>query len=496
MTDPEVVTGDEVLDDDIESEEEEDERDKRRWGLLIAALILLLLLLCCVVTSASVWVTRGPEQARFVARNIECLQCHTELIPEFKRQVVHNPFALKECTACHTPHGKKVSVSVVQGPGAVWRRYTTLLQWLPLKWWFTLSSGRAGRIGSSGGGVDEDASKSVEIKGDESVLIMDEDKLCFLCHGDMGAKLADPFQHQPFQVGRCMNCHDPHASDYVSLINQAPDKICLTCHPIGAELMRAQAHPPVAEGWCIDCHDPHASKFKGMLGQPQKDLCYQCHPTVAMLDGMPVQHAPFHNGECTDCHEPHGSNYRPLLDAVEPSLCYKCHPGIQNQFAQNSHHPVGVNLTCSSCHDPHAAQYEGLVNARDNSFCYQCHSQVSVSYEPSAHFNTLCIRCHTPHGSAYGPMLRRPNPPLCLECHNRNWYDEGASAGTADRDNHPVRPTHYDRNAREQLTCTTSCHDPHGTKNTKMLRYFNADRDGGCLMCHAVKSSPIVGFDF
>jgi len=491
LIDPEVVV-DDVYDDDTEAEEGSHQRDKRRWGLLIAALILLLLLLCCIVTTATEWVTRGPEQARFIARNIECLQCHTELIPEYRREVVHNPFALKECTACHTPHGKKVSVTVSSGGGTVWRRYSTILRWLPLNWWFSLSSGRAGKVGTTAGGTT--AGKSVQAKGEKSVLVMPEDELCFLCHGDMGSKLSDPYQHQPFMSGRCTNCHDPHASDYTALIKQAPDKICLTCHPIGEELARAQMHPPVAEGWCIDCHDPHASKYKGILEAAQKDLCYRCHPSVAMLDGMPAQHAPFQNGACTDCHEAHGSNYTPLLDAAQPTLCYKCHPAIKNQFAASSHHPVEVNLTCSSCHDPHAAQYSGLINARNNDFCYQCHNQVSVSYDASRHFNTLCIRCHSPHGSGNAPLLRNSNPDLCLECHDPEHFDESSS--TRYRNTHPVRPVHYDPNARKGLTCTTSCHDPHGTQYVAMLRYFDIWEDGGCLMCHAVKGRPIVAIDY
>lgn len=484
MHDPDVV----IDDDDIaESEEVDKPRDRRWWGLL-AVILLLLLLLCCVSTQAREWTTGGAQKARFIARNIECIGCHTELIPDFSRRVVHDPFAVKECTNCHTPHGKKVSVTVISDASTVWRRYATTLEWLPLKWFFTLTEGRAGRVRATDGGVDEDASRSANLKGVDSELILPLEELCWMCHGSMGAKLDDAFPHQPFVAGRCTNCHDPHASDYRGMLAQAPQVLCLTCHPIGEELARDQQHDPVAIGSCIDCHDPHASQYRGVLVAAQRDLCYRCHPSVAVLNNLPIQHAPFMNDDCTGCHEPHGSDYRPLLIAVQPGLCYECHPGTADQFAQPSHHPVGVTLKCSSCHDPHAAQYGALLTVQNNDFCYRCHNQVQPAFAASGHTVVLCIRCHTPHGSSYTPMLRNANPPLCLECHEATHFDEGK--------NHPVRPVHYDVNARARLTCTSSCHNPHGTTNEFMLRYFAFPDDGGCLMCHAVLSGKIVGIDF
>lgn len=488
MTDPTDYTDDIDLE---EADEESDERRSRKGSRLIAALILLLLLLFCVVTSTEIWVTNGPERARFIARNYECLQCHTELIPNFSKAAVHNPFMNKECTACHTPHGKKISVSVTEDAGQVWRRYTTALEWLPLRLWFSLFEGKSGRIGTTGDSKTA-AGKSATFKGPDSELILPEKELCWMCHGDLGDKLDDMFQHQPFDAGRCTDCHDPHASDYSALLTQAPNKICLTCHPMGEELNRSQAHAPAASGWCIDCHDPHASDFKGVLAANQRELCFRCHPSVASMSGLPVQHAPFLNDDCSGCHEPHGSDYMPLLANPQPKLCYSCHTEIEDQFAQASHHPVGVALSCASCHDPHAAQYSGLLTAKDNSFCYECHGRIGVSYEPSAHKGQLCIECHTPHGSKYEPILRESQPYLCLNCHAASSYDD-MNGGQV---NHPVRSVYYDVNARKRLSCTSSCHNPHGTQNTFMLRFFDFPHDGNCLMCHAVTPRNRVAIDF
>lgn len=491
MTDPEVAPGD----IDIDSGSTEQEPRRRRWSGLAAVILLLLLLMFCIITATQFWVTGGQEQARFIARNAECLQCHSELIPDFSKPSVHNPFATKSCASCHTRHGKKVTVLLSGGGGTIWRRMTTGLQWLPLRWWFRLSGGDAQKVGTVPVSAQTATKSSTQqVKGVDSELIMPANELCWLCHGDLGDKRDDTYQHQPFQTSRCTNCHNPHASNYSPLLTQAPNKLCFTCHPIGKQLSRMQTHPPAKGGWCTNCHDPHASEFRGVLVARQRELCFRCHPSVAVKDKMPVQHQPFLNDNCTGCHEPHGSDYLPLLIKNQPDLCYKCHPAIANQFARVSHHPVGVELTCASCHDPHAAQYSALLNARNNNFCYGCHGEFKATFVGSKHDQALCIGCHTPHGSDYKPILRDSNPDLCLRCHEPKAFDRPATIPTYN--NHPVRPVEWDVNARKPLTCTSSCHNPHGTDKNFMLRHFPFADDGVCLICHAARPGEIVGIDF
>ncbi len=492
MSDPEAVYDGQDIGPE---EQEDDQRRRRRWWGLLAVIVLLLLLMCCIVTTAQVWVSGGPEQARFVARNVECLQCHTELIPDFNKPAVHNPFALKECTACHTPHGKKIEVTVTEGPAQAWRRFRTGIQWLPLRWWFSLYETPAVSVGDAAeGGGGTSTAGGDEVKGPDSMLVMPEQSLCFFCHGSMGAKLSEAYPHQPFMTGRCTNCHDPHASDYGSLLAMAPDEICFTCHPMGEQLSRDQAHEPAKDGWCIDCHDPHASDFKGILVTNQRALCFRCHPDIATMGGLPVQHQPFLNDQCTGCHQPHGSDHEPLLNAESPKLCYNCHPSIEDQFAWPSAHPVGVKMTCSSCHDPHAAQYSALLTAKDNQFCYQCHNQIRAVYEGSLHNRSLCVGCHTPHGSKWEPILRDSNPELCFRCHVTDDYDESNEA--VYRNKHPVRPVRFDVNANKPLTCTSSCHNPHGSPYPGMFRYYSWPRDGNCVICHKVTEGNMVGVDY
>lgn len=461
----------------------------RRGRLVLAAVLVLLLLLCTITTVIETLVSRSPEQIRSITRNIECLQCHSEMIPDLSRSSVHNPFMLKGCTACHTPHGHIVEETVISGARATWERTKTLVEWLPLKLVLDAFYSDEESKGESGGG--EITVTETEVKGEQSNLVLPETDLCWMCHGNLGPMKNMDFPHAPFGNGHCTNCHDPHASDFRVLLTQDERDLCVTCHRIGPELAREQVHSPVDGRYCMNCHDPHASQYRGILVASQRDLCFRCHPSVAPLSLKAVQHEPFLDN-CTGCHEPHGSDYLPLLRNPEPQLCYDCHPDIGQDFLKPSHHPVGtVKLACADCHDPHAADFPALLSAKDNAMCYQCHRvRIEASYERSAHEDVLCVRCHTPHGSQYAPLLQDRNPEVCLKCHKPAYFDEEAG------NNHPMRPYSFDVAAQKPLTCTSTCHDPHGTDQNYMLQGYSFPKDGQCLQCHGKVGYPRVGIDF
>lgn len=486
MEDPEVAL-DDPSNEEFSGEEKEEKRRSKRWLLL---LLLLLLLLCAVTTVVDTWVNQGPAQARFVTRNLECLQCHTELIPDFNKAAVHNPFMLKECTVCHTRHGREVERTIFSGVRRTWERARTLIQWLPLKWILGSYEGVAGATEVEGSTVVSTTRE--QVKGAESHLVADLDELCWICHGDMGGMLQMDYPHNPFQKGYCTTCHDPHASDHGRLLVQSEQDLCVTCHPVSAWMAKEQLHPPFEGRFCTNCHQPHASEWKGVLNKRQRDLCFMCHPSVALLSSKAYQHNPFEYDNCTGCHDPHSANVGPLLLADQSSVCYECHSGIRNDFLKASHHPVGtVKLECADCHNPHAADHGALLIATDNALCYTCHTAYpkAATYDASAHAqgDVLCIRCHSPHGTQVWPMLRNTNPELCLECH-RPYGNE--------RTSHPAKPVYYDVASKKPLTCTSTCHDPHGTVNGRMLRNYPVGQDGNCLICHGIVPGKRVGIDF
>ncbi len=105
--------------------------------------------------------------------------------------------------------------------------------------------------------------------------------------------------HGPVAAGKCMDCHDPHASDNAGLLKKEPAALCLDCHadvkkkphvdrrvlrrraPAGRREEGEAAEDPLRRGkpfYCASCHEPHRSELprlnrfgKGM------SACQKCH---------------------------------------------------------------------------------------------------------------------------------------------------------------------------------------------------------------------------
>jgi len=60
-----------------------------------------------------------------------------------------------------------------------------------------------------------------------NALVVPREQLCFQCHDfDLSAK----FVHGPLVAGGCLLCHDPHSSPYRHLLRSDSDGFCLSCH--------------------------------------------------------------------------------------------------------------------------------------------------------------------------------------------------------------------------------------------------------------------------
>ena len=195
------------------------------------------------------------------------------------------------------------------------------------------------------------------------------------------------------------------------------------------------------------------------------------------MASLSVQHAPFQDQPCTSCHTPHGSDFEPLLRNPQPNLCYRCHSEKAVAMSRVSHHPED----CSRCHGVHASNNEALLFAEaDNSFCYSCHPTIALSYVQSEHNGFACLTCHNPHGSRFGALRRHEATTLCVECHK----NDPKHARFQGKNTHPATPKFYDVDAKDPLTCTSTCHNPHGTSNLYMMRGMEWYFDGNCLPCH------------
>ena len=75
-----------------------------------------------------------------------------------------------------------------------------------------------------------------------------------------------------------------------------------------AERMRrggVRVHAPVAEGKCVACHNGHASENSALLKKPVSQLCAECHKTDT--EKMQKAHSNYSlaKADCTTCHDPH-----------------------------------------------------------------------------------------------------------------------------------------------------------------------------------------------
>jgi predicted CXXCH cytochrome family protein len=181
------------------------------------------------------------------------------------------------------------------------------------------------------------------------------------------------------------------------MLNAVVPSICSNCHPNEAALTEravTKHNPMMDRKMCLNCHDPHFTDFPRLLPKKQVDLCLGCHDKEletesgrimnmkTSLDENKNGHGPVKNGDCVTCHNPHGSDYWRLLVRYYPAefytgfsdgkyaLCFSCHEkaafsdvntttktgfrdGKRNlHFLHVNKNPKG--RTCRACHEVHA----------------------------------------------------------------------------------------------------------------------------------------------
>jgi DmsE family decaheme c-type cytochrome len=78
-------------------------------------------------------------------------------------------------------------------------------------------------------------------------------------------------------------------------------------------------------------------------------------------------------------------------------------------------------VTCTDCHDPHkgdAIMGGGTHLASANETCLKCHDAQRGPYVfEHEAMRENCTTCHNPHGTVNDKMLKARNQTLCLQCH-------------------------------------------------------------------------------
>lgn len=309
------------------------------------------------------------------------------------------------------------------------------------------------------------------------------------CHEGVGN---DPIVHGPVAMDECQICHEPKR-DRHNFEDVPPSlDLCMACHddPVDIE---AVVHFPATED-CLICHDPHGSSLPGLLrGDKVQDLCFACHDTE-LIDGE-HKHGPAASGACTICHNPHSSNEERLLREKGNALCAICHADFIEEMTAGTYVHEPVKESCTNCHNPHSGEQPRMLPGTIHELCGKCHEEIvttatgsTVAHAPAKSENG-CIECHTPHGGNNPSLLKDAQVPLCLGCHN----DKLESSGKPLQDMKALLATNSDWHSPINENGCTSCHDPHGGENFRMLMEvypptfysgYDPDKYALCFTCH------------
>lgn len=220
---------------------------------------------------------------------------------------------------------------------------------------------------------------------------------------------------------------------------------CLMCH---SELTAGPVPHPAVDMGCPTCHSgidasdvPHkvTNGHKRGLASEQPGLCYGCHEEKKFTDKF--VHAAMMGG-CTNCHQVHGSKNAKLLSSPVPGLCFTCHD--QGAFTRKNQHGPAAAGKCLVCHIPHSSDYRGLLKDSTVHLCLFCHPQV---------LNERHVVAST------------GGHPIGL----------GKKSGVT-RQRDPIHP-------EKRFSCA-SCHDPHSSDMTRMIRFDAPSPIDICPNCH------------
>ncbi len=308
------------------------------------------------------------------------------------------------------------------------------------------------------------------------------------CHAQIGK---EQFVHQPVSEGQCDACHTQTGKHKFAPITEA-GQLCEQCHE--KKTGQKVVHPPVQKGQCTKCHDPHQSPYKYQLRAKGADLCFLCHDR-SRFSGAFV-HGPAAVGSCTTCHSPHQSDNAKLLMTQGNDLCFTCHPdmgeGIKN--AKFVHTPV--RDSCVNCHSPHSGNFRYNLPADPNrDLCLTCHADKEQDLKDATvphkalDGERKCLTCHDPHYSSNPRQLRKQPVELCLSCHDREYNGQNGKLANMKA----VLQSSSDKHGPIREGDCSGCHNPHGSKNFRMLREvfppvfyapYNEDNYKLCFMCH------------
>ncbi|MCE0497294.1 MAG: cytochrome c3 family protein [Methylacidiphilales bacterium] len=211
------------------------------------------------------------------------------------------------------------------------------------------------------------------------------------------------------------------------------------------------------------------------------EACEQCHEDISH-DFKTASHyrlkAPGDNAKnigCESCHGPgslhvaSGGGPNTIVNPRKsPETCFQCHLDKRAEFNLPSHHPViEGKISCGDCHDPHKGDVipgGGTELASQNDICGKCHTeQLGPFVFQHEALREGCTTCHNPHGSVNARLLVARNATLCLRCH----FQQQMANGTI-----YIGNSNHSGRLQEGTCWNAGCHEAvHGSNVNPHLRY-------------------------
>jgi predicted CXXCH cytochrome family protein len=344
---------------------------------------------------------------------------------------------------------------------------------------------------------------------------------CVFCHGPHGtandSMISDSLGGPGLSRDAiCRSCHSGSGSVY-DVMGSAPgsygpDFSAASVHDFG---LNVAIGGKTVDLTCEGCHNPHNTANARLLqdrivfsGLSQVDV-----PKVTAIVQPQGQITGYNGGwqyYCTICHtsmtETGGqSPYRRHPVGIQPGPFYPHTSG----FGMKALPMESGNISCISCHYTHGSPKPSLLRFQDaatpqNRMCLQCHEQDeflqggSGSHGGFVQNQGRCADCHNMHTLANKKLLQESTESvLCLNCHSGGgiskydvWRDFTTvpdpsvlrgSGGTFGRYSELRGGTAHsmhdinDEAAQAPGGVTTlhrcgTCHNPHGSKNFRILR--------------------------
>lgn len=233
-------------------------------------------------------------------------------------------------------------------------------------------------------------------------------------------------------------------------------------------------------------------------------------PAQTSKGGTPPGATYVGSSACRECHEQLSIRFgnskmaKVMLQAprneVEKQGCESCHgPGsthISTEKARDAAKAAGQTYT-----GPKSSQFiirfgkdVPLTTDEQNDRCLQCHEKGQrMFWAGSSHESrgVGCVSCHKIHGKESDTVLK-------ALLHNEKLSKNDLLATNAETETcfecHPMRRAQTQRSShmpvREGSMTCSSCHNPHGTPNPKLLT--TASVNDTCYKCHPERRGPFL----